>query len=80
MNNEGDRLFTFKECISVFEYVRKLLRWSEPNAFEYCGAFDISESLRKYEKRWVTLCTSNLGSRLASRAKREIVHHLVNSA
>ena len=51
------------EWISVFEYVRKLLRCSEPNAFGAFGAFDLSETLGKYEKRWVTLCTSNLGQR-----------------
>ena len=68
------------EGISVFEYVWKLLRCSEPNAFGNFGAFDITETLRKTEKRWVTLCTSNLGSRWVSRATREIVHHLENCA
>ena len=51
------------EWISVFEYVWKLLRCSEPNAFGNVGAFALSETLGKYEKRWVTLCTSNLGCR-----------------
>ena len=62
------------EWISGFEYVRKLLRCSEPNAFGYGGALGLLEATRiKQEKtialvihsvdRWVTLYKSDLGRR-----------------
>ena len=54
--------------------------FSESNAYGNFGAFDLSETLRIYEKRWVTLCASEFARRKASRAKGEIVHHMVNSA
>ena len=67
------------EWKSGFQFVWNLLRCSEPNAFGNCGAFGLSEAVRKYEKRWVTLRASGLGRRKVSRAKRKIVHHSVKS-
>ena len=36
----------YVQWISVFEYVRKLLKRRESNAFGYCGAFGIWEAIR----------------------------------
>ncbi len=68
------------EGISVFEFVWNCFRCSEPNAFEYCWAFGLSETVCKYKKRWVTLPESGLGRRSAPRAKRKIIHHSVKFA
>ena len=43
------------QWISVFEYVLKLLRWSEPNAFGYCGVFGLSEAIRKRQEKTIAL-------------------------
>ena len=43
------------QWISVFDYVLKLLRFSEPNAFGYCGVFGLSEAIRIRQEKTIAL-------------------------